>query len=383
MTISRSAVVLVGLALFPSPGAWAQMATFDRVREPGWWPTKAASRRDFVGSKRCTGCHPRQAGQVTTPMGTTAFRAPDADILRTHERLAFAHGSYTYAIEAQGARRVYSVSDGRRSLSEVLEWAFGAGTVGQTYLFERDGRFHEARVSYYEAIDGLGFTPERELSSPRDVEEAIGRPIDDQEAVRCFACHTTGSTTEAGLEIDALEPGITCEACHGPGRRHAEKMEPAGWAPVADTIMNPEALPPVDAVDFCGACHSTFWDVKLANQKGIAALRSQPYRLQSSRCWGEGDARITCTACHDPHQRLVRGTRKYDARCLDCHVVAGAEPTPTHPGRACRVASEDCAGCHMPRYEVEEMHSEFTDHLIRVAPAPSRPPAPSGPGGSD
>ena len=36
----------------------------------------------------------------------------------------------------------------------------------------------------------------------------------------------------------------------------------------------------------------------LAGEKGVKALQSQPFRLQSSRCWGEGDRRITCVACH-------------------------------------------------------------------------------------
>ena len=34
--------------------------------------------------------------------------------------------------------------------------------------------------------------------------------------------------------------------------------------------------------------------------------------------------------------------------------------------RVCKVASENCVTCHMPKYEVPEMHFAFTDHLIRV-----------------
>jgi hypothetical protein len=125
----------------------------------------------------------------------------------------------------------------------------------------------------------------------------------------------------------------------------------------------------VDSVDFCGACHATFWDVKLADERGIAALRSQPFRLQSSRCWshaGAGDARLTCVACHDPHQPLVREPSAYDAKCLSCHVTAGTTPTASHPERACKVGTENCSSCHMPKYQVPGMHFQFTDHLIRV-----------------
>jgi hypothetical protein len=132
--------------------------------------------------------------------------------------------------------------------------------------------------------------------------------------------------------------------------------------------MNPAKLDPAGSVDFCGACHATFWDVKLAGEQGIAALRSQPNRLQSSKCWGEGDARLTCVACHDPHEPLVREAASYDSRCLSCHMQTG-KPTKDHPGRACPVGRESCTTCHMPKYEVPGMHHQFTDHLIRVVGA--------------
>jgi hypothetical protein len=134
-------------------------------------------------------------------------------------------------------------------------------------------------------------------------------------------------------------------------------------------ILNPAKMDPADSVDFCGACHATFWDVKLADEKGIAALRSQPYRLLSSRCWNGGDARITCVACHNPHQPLVQDAAAYDARCSTCHVKAGDAPTRERPAPACKVGKTGCATCHMPKYEVPDMHHSFTDHFIRIVRA--------------
>jgi hypothetical protein len=122
-------------------------------------------------------------------------------------------------------------------------------------------------------------------------------------------------------------------------------------------------------VDFCGACHGTFWDVTLAGEEPARKLRSQPYRLESSRCWGQGDDRITCTACHDAHQPLVRDPLAYDARCSSCHADGRSAPTPERPGRACRIARSGCVTCHMPKYDVPEMHYSFTDHLIRIVAA--------------
>jgi hypothetical protein len=267
---------------------------------------------------------------------------------------------------------VYRVSHGSESAAAPLVWAFGAGKVGQTYLFEKDGVVQEAQLSYFESIHGADFTPARALESPASLDMALSRPVPDPEARRCFGCHTTASTVAGKFDREDLIAGVTCEACHGPGRTHVAAIEGKRLGAGIAAIFNPARLDPAASVDFCGACHATFWDVKLAQEGGIAALRSQPNRLQSSRCWGTGDARLTCVACHDAHQPLVREPASYDERCLACHVARGAVPAAPmadHPGRACPVANTKCVTCHMPKYDAPGMHHEFTDHWIRVVRA--------------
>jgi Cytochrome c554 and c-prime len=262
---------------------------------------------------------------------------------------------------------LYTVSSGTQSSSARLTWAFGAGKVGQSFLFDRDGTVHEARAGYFDSIHTLAFTPGRAVTAPRDLAEAMARPVDQAELRRCFACHTTAPTTEGKFDPSRAIPGVTCEACHGPGRRHAEAMKlprnVGGDAP----LLNPANLRPEESVDFCGACHATFFDIALNGTQGTPALRSQPYRLQLSQCWKAGrDARLTCIACHNPHRPLVTDAPAYDDRCLSCHVTAGTEPTSERAGRACPVGSSRCATCHMPKYDVPDMHHEFTDHRIQV-----------------
>lgn len=359
----RLATAALAFALFGwgfTAAAWAQMATADRVRAPGWWPTKGtAPRGDYVGADACSNCHAGHAAtQGETPMARTLKRAQDSEVLRHNEELRFRLGPIAYEIRRRGEQSMYSVADAKGSLTAPLVWAFGFGKIGQTYFFEKDGGLREARVSYFDTLRRLDFTPTRGLSSPRDLEEAMARPVDDAEARRCFGCHTTAATTAGSFEPAHMTPGVRCEACHGPGRKHAETLDRAA-------TLNPARLDPADSVDFCGACHATFWDVKLAGEKGIAALRSQPHRLQSSRCWSDGDARLTCTACHDPHRTLEREPVRYDARCLSCHLREG-EPASLRSKRPCPVAKARCVTCHMPKYDVPEMHFRFTDHLIRV-----------------
>ncbi len=345
----------------------AQMATVERIQQSPWWPTSSkAPRGDFVGPSECASCHRANvASQQTTTMAQTASRADDAAVLKTHERLAFQAAGASFVLARTGQRTVFTVTHGSQTLSAPLVWAFGRGNVGQSYLFERDGQFHEARVSYYDSIKGLDFTPNRALSGPPpNIQEAMSRVVDAAEIRRCFGCHTTASSTPAGFATSRAIPGVTCEACHGPGRAHVASMERGGdRRRAARTIFNPRTLDANDSVDLCGACHATFWDVQLAGERGIAALRSQPFRLQSSRCW-TGDRRLACVSCHDPHAPLVRDASFYDSRCLACHRQSSSG-TAAPPPRMCPVAATGCVTCHMPKYKVAEMHYTFTDHLIR------------------
>jgi hypothetical protein len=199
----------------------------------------------------------------------------------------------------------------------------------------------------------------------------MARAVDEPEARRCFGCHAaTASTTENTLDLVHLVPGITCEACHGPGAQHVAAIEQDRVGEARKAILNPRKLDPAASLDFCGACHATWWDVTLAHETGIAALRSQPFRLESSLCWGKGDPRITCVACHEPHQPRQTDPAFYDGRCQSCHVAGKAVATREHPGRACTVGTANCVTCHMPKYEVPWMHSKFTDHLIQVRDGP-------------
>ncbi len=353
----------------------AQLSTSDHLADPGFWPTQNGSARsDFVGAQVCATCHAgKVASQKTTAMAQTSMHAADADILHEHPKLNFSVGKYLYEIRNAGNQNLYTVTNGAQTLTANLLWAFGNGRVGQSYLFKKDdGNFYEARVTYFATLKNLHFTPSRELISPKDVEEAMDRPVPKSEVERCFACHSTASSVGSHLDEEKLMLGVSCEACHGPGAKHVAAAQVANMAGTPDaargTIFNAAQLNPVDAVDFCGACHATFWDVKLTGAKGVSTAKSQPFRLEESKCWRNGDARLTCTACHDPHVPLQTESSSYDGACLQCHAVSGVKPTATQPGKTCPVAVKDCATCHMPKVYVPEMHYAFPDHRIRVVP---------------
>lgn len=348
-----------------------QTATEIRLMQPGWWPTKGTATRDeYVGSATCAKCHSDKAeNQKTTPMAHALTAAKSAVANQTlRGPLGFHVGPYNYEVAQTAEGALYSVSNGARSLSVPLLWSFGSGEFGQTYMFQQNGSFYESRVSYYSALPGLDFTIGNPRSAPGSLDTALGRKVYPDEARRCFGCHSTAATTNNHFDASQLIPGVTCEACHGPGAQHVATMTLGTGGQTPSLIMDPARLSPADSVEFCGACHRTSVDAALTGATGILTLRFPVFRLQRSRCWGTGDARITCVACHDPHRPLVRDPAYYDSRCLSCHVAVGKlKSSPDHPGSACRAGQKaSCVGCHMPKYSIPEMHTTFTEHKIGI-----------------
>ena len=333
---------------------------------------------EYVGSGACLPCHRSIVeSQSKTPMAATLFWAKDSAVLRSHPVLSFSAGPYRYEIKSERNGSTYFVTDGVNTLVETLSWAFGSGPVGQSFLFARaDGNLYEARVSYFESLRGLGATPGFTLASTANFNSSAYRAVPSEEIIRCFSCHSTGSTIGGSFDVTHLILGISCEACHRPGKQHVTAMTHAKTRGITfdgkTHIYNPAGLKPAYSVDFCGACHGAYWDVALMPiQEGLETTRFQPYRLQQSKCWGkDGDSRLTCVSCHDPHQPLNANIESYDKVCLSCHRTSGNGKHLTNsPGPSCPVGTVGCSSCHMPTTYFPGMHQSFRDHLIQIAPS--------------
>lgn len=357
------------------------LTTEERVRLPNWWPTKGgAVRADFVGTSECAKCHEQIAArQVVTPMAHASAPAAESEVFQTHRELSAQMGAYRYELSTDGTTVNFSVTDGTDSLSGTVAWAFGLGHKGQTYIYERDGEFYESRLSFYMTLQRLDLTTGHSSMAPDDLKSAMGRWLDGDQTRRCFGCHTTGSTTDNHFDTAHLTPGVTCEGCHGPGARHVAAMKAGKIETGRVAIFDPRRLDPVASVDFCGACHRSWSDVMLAGTRGVINARFQPYRLEKSKCWRRGDARLTCIACHDPHEPLVQDAAGYDKKCLACHtttvekkMIVGAKALLAqkgqggHLGSGCPVSTKNCVTCHMPQIEIPSIHAPFTDHDIRI-----------------
>src|ERR1022692_114311 len=365
--LSLATLPLAAQGTAPAPSK-KQLSTQERLQQPGWWPRQSApARSEYTGPVACAQCHSDLSRtQRDSAMARTSSTAGKSFALTSSDQKKFDVGPFQYQLQRSEDTFTYRLSSGTQSITEPLGWAFGTEKIGQSYVFEKNNALHLSTFSYFEGLYGSAKTPGIDLvplpaGAPETLRRGAGRPLKKQTAEGCFTCHNTAAMTEGKLDAGHLIPSVTCEACHGPGAKHVKAEESAEDG--AETlIFNPKQLQPVDSVDFCGSCHSTWWDVMLTEEVGVTTVLAVPYRLEKSRCWGNGDARITCVACHDPHRPLVQDAADYDRHCLSCHVKKGSQPTADHPGTACATGTEKCATCHMRKYEVQGMHYNFTDH---------------------
>jgi len=374
----RKLAVTVSLALaafaafgFSRPHAPSEQAQRGKV----WRPTRIPAGVNFIGSQACVECHKSKVEiQEKSSMGLALEHVAESPILSTHKRLTFRVGKFSYEIIRKGDQSIYTVTDGKETISEPILYSFGQGKAGQTYVLKHAGDFYESRVSFYADAKNLDLTLGHQEARPQSVIEAIGNRLPRDEVMQCFNCHSTGAVSGNQLHLDKMSPGVRCEACHGPGAEHVA----AGKAgqPNKDKIFNPARLGGDELTqDFCGACHRSAEEIVMAPKRiGMNGVRFQPYRIFGSKCYSD-DRRISCTACHDPHESAAQDEAYYDAKCMACHKSGRGSSQPPSPSQSgegriapgCKVEAKNCASCHMPKIDLPGSHFRFTDHRIRIA----------------
>ena len=336
-----------------------------------WHPRRVPIDAEFVGDKACAECHKKMTvTQAQTSMGMAMEPVGDSKVLNENARMTFRSGSYSYEIKREGKQSIYTVTDGKDTISLPIKYAFGQGKAGQTYLLQYEGAYYESLVSYYREVGGLDFTIGAPRGVPESLRKALGRRLGESETGNCFACHSTGGFRSGKIDFEKMNPGIHCEGCHGPGAAHVDAIHQGESG--RRLIFNPAVLGGDElSQEFCASCHRGSDEFGLLSSMEINNVRFQPYRIFHSKCYSD-DRRIGCTACHNPHEPLSQNAGSYDQKCLACHAskekpaVVKAEPGNQNLAVACKVGTKDCVSCHMPKIGPPAAHFKFTDHYIRI-----------------
>ena len=167
---------------------------------------------------------------------------------------------------------------------------------------------------------------------PHDEIEFEGEKVDA--AQKCFGCHTTGYFVS---QKKFVEPGVGCEACHGPGKKHVDTNGSDG------TIVNPTELPSDRNNMVCGQCHSLGKDPSGMHPFPVMN-GGEPFQPGQDLTLGFVDDKLivdtkggeystfvhspepysnqVCTDCHDPHGKTENPSMLIyptSALCLRCH----------------------------------------------------------------
>lgn len=225
----------------------------------------------------------------------------------------------------------------------------------------------------------------------------------------CARCHTTHLEVLAKDpqhrtgQANFLEPGIACEACHGPGSLHmayfgtnyanrvASFLQDQLQGARAAYIASAPKLEKGPALSVCGRCHGTdimmsTTDIYRRYEPGFSRtgrindlspwfqeMPLTPGRtVPTTEVWMDGRPRgigmvfrsliesrcyqadeIRCQDCHNPHDNhepaapgLLEPSDASDAYCLRCHDDQAGE---SHSKHARGTSGARCYDCHLPK----------------------------------
>ncbi len=164
----------------------------------------------------------------------------------------------------------------------------------------------------------------------------------------CFQCHTTGPVAQdpaaplsqdnrPGILGTFSEPGVRCEACHGPGSNHLPNPQRRDLFVDSDSTLT------------CARCHSRTFEsgslTAILAEDGFIKPYQQFVELRASG----GHSEFACTFCHNPHASTTydRDNAIRNA-CTSCH--SGMNMA-LHEGKIFRRGNYSemlsCESCHM------------------------------------
>lgn len=167
----------------------------------------------------------------------------------------------------------------------------------------------------------------------------------------CAGCHATGvDLTRKTFK----EPGVGCEACHGPGSNHVEAMP--GYE--ITTIINPARLTPLASAQLCGSCHSIGKDKaghpypsQYLSIRGVGNLYNyfsvDNQKTNPQAFWPSGEAKVPYGEYND---WLMSAHAEAGITCINCHFIhepkikVGQMGLP--PSQTRQIGDNLCKSCH-------------------------------------
>ncbi|MFQ5547047.1 MAG: tetratricopeptide repeat protein [Woeseia sp.] len=374
----------------------------DETALPNGVDTQAAT---FVGAQVCASCHSRQFTDWRDSHHAKAMQpATDETVLGDFADAEFPHfGVRNAFFRRNGQFRVRTDNaDGELQDFEVA-YTFGVSPL-QQYLVEfPDGRVQALPTAWDARPRGAGgqrwfHVYGDEYIASTDPLHWTGR--EQNWNYMCAECHSTGLEKNYDASTDSFgttwtEINVACEACHGPGSRHAGRpavglpvdLNDAGeslWRINAATGIAERSDPPAGKLaqpEACGRCHSRRANIAPAYVFGRPLTDTHlPSLLDEHLYYPDGQikdevyvygsflqsrmyaAGVTCSDCHDPHTAALKTAGSVSRVCASCHLPSRFDSSAHHRHPQ---AAVECVDCHMPSrtYMVVDPRR---DHSFRI-----------------
>jgi predicted CXXCH cytochrome family protein len=401
---AAAAIVVIALAFALTIG-WQrrQLAKSER-----------AQRARFVGAAACARCHAAEYTSWSSSQHAVAMQdARQGSVKGRFDGERFSAGEVTSTFFQRG-NRYFANTRGEDGLPHDYEvrWTFGVYPL-QQYLVDVSGRVQALTVAWdarpramggqrwFSLTPGHGAAPEDELRWTG--------PLYNWNS-NCADCHSTAvrkgyDERSNRFQTSFAEISVGCEACHGPGSRHAawgrypallrrlvwnddglrsrlDERRGVQWAIDSSTGIPSRSTPRRTdrEIETCAQCHAARAHIAEGYEAGARFLdyyiplliaesyypdgqqRDEVYNYGSflqSRMYSAG---VTCSDCHEPHSGRLR--KPGNQLCTQCHLAAKYDSA-THHRHPAGSSGSSCASCHMPAKTYMGIDPR-PDHSIRI-----------------
>jgi nitrate/TMAO reductase-like tetraheme cytochrome c subunit len=376
-------------------------------------PSEPAS---FVGSDACAQCHAAEHSAWRGSQHAVAMQvATPRTVLARFDGTQFTNAGIAYTFGRRGDTSIVNtIGPAGRPADFMVRYTFGVWPL-QQYIVELPGGKLQALLAAWDArpsneggLRWFSLSPGAEAAHA-DRFHWSGRQFNWN--YMCADCHSTAVRKNYVAEADSFDTkfaaiNVSCEACHGPGSRHASwgrsasllrktiwrdngltaqlsDRRGAAWvrdsaAPVAHRTVPRSGE---HEIETCTQCHARRNHIADGYTAGAPLLdyyapiplmpgmyhpdgqqREEVYTVASFQQSKMYPAGVTCSDCHNPHTGKTR--LPGNQVCAQCHSPAKYD-APSHHFHKATGPGAQCVACHMPDsayMQIDRRH----DHSLRI-----------------
>ena len=328
----------------------------------------------YASSASCRDCHREAFERWATSHHALAERAlaPSLDRRFFDPSRTFTHASQTSATRASGPRlELRTAGPNGKPEWFACERVIGVDPLRQFLIPATGGRWQVTELAVDSRRGDWFDVYGDEDRQPGEWGHWTGRGMNWNQM--CAVCHNTRLRKNYQSAPDAysttmVEPGVGCEACHGPMANHVTwqmpRRQPAKGDPTIRRFGKPLTL------STCGQCHARRSELTGEFAPGEHFLdhhalvipdasevyypdgqvREENYEYASFLSSRMGNAGVWCMDCHDAHAGPPRTLD--NSLCQRCH-AAPIAPAPkidesAHSHHRAGEPGDRCVDCHMP-----------------------------------